>query len=146
MHKRASLTLAAGLLAVHNEAESVRNERDRLLGIRGLIEMLFLQGLSAHHLLCCGRYHVSLKSVQVPGKEELAITSAAELSDIVDALDMQLRALVSALNEFDSFGVALTASPVAVDLLGSELDDHYRRVGAVRKQVEEWRKALSAKA
>jgi hypothetical protein len=126
-----------------SQPAKVRQQRNEVLSLRGITEMLVLAAQQAHHRLCNGRYQASLKS-DIPGKHELRETAAQELREVVDALNEQLRLFEDAVQHFDSLALVTTASSDCIQFVGRELDDHQARLQKLKGQVGEWQAALKA--
>ena len=145
MTKEANPELAASLRDFQKEKPLVRESRDRLLALRGQVEMLVLQLDDARTRVTNAEYQHSLKCR--PADSDTRVKASREnLRVLCDALDQQLLALQEVIEQFHDLSVAMEATVAALNLLGSEMESHNRRIPQLRVTLADLRKRwLSAK-
>ncbi len=144
MTKEAGQELAVQLRDFQNEKPIVRESRDKLLALRGQVEMLVLQIDEARSRLANAEYQHSL-SCRPLGSAELVISCRTNLKALCDAIEQQLLALEEGVDKFDDLTVAMEATIPALALIGGDISNHTRRISQLRVLLVGWKMLATRK-
>ena len=141
MNRTPKTQLGLAIAELEEQPEIVTAARNTLLQRRAVVEILASRGRAADSRLCNYRYQASLRT-SVEGAAENATKEALLLGEIAPALAEQVELLERTILEFDDLGVAMTAKPELLILIGEEMDDHQARIKELSKLLATWREHL----